>query len=153
MSLLSTAQGIGFEIRFSNPGTEAGGYVDYSLLCSLHVQGTLPEGMVEQWNVDKRFSRVWSRSGFLVLEMDVILAGGVSERYLRATIELWDRLLQEFVLYLRNFGRQAPSAVAGEQTPSDDAVHGLPAGVPVGTVTAQADAVDAHGAEKIGAER
>ena len=54
---------------------------------------------------------------FLVLELDVILAGGVSENYLRATAELWDRLLQEFLLFLRaNASAEAGAEDAGADT-------------------------------------
>ena len=48
------------------------------------------------------------QGAFLVLELDVIVAGGVSENYLLATTELWDRLLQEFLLFLR--ANAAPGA-------------------------------------------
>ncbi|HHM8115130.1 TPA: YbjN domain-containing protein, partial [Pseudomonas aeruginosa] len=44
---------------------------------------------------------------FLVMEMDVIVAGGVSLANLRSHIELWDRLLQEFIAYLRDYSRLA----------------------------------------------
>ena len=59
--------------------------------------------------------------------MDVVVAGGVSERYLRSTIELWDRLIQEFLLHLRNRPAMA------EQEAAARAAAGDPAGAsPVG---------------------
>ena len=65
------------------------------------MQGELPAGLAERWNVEKRFARLTVQGAFLVLELDVIVAGGVSENYLLATTELWDRLLQEFLLFPR----------------------------------------------------
>ena len=57
---------------------------------------------------------------FLVLELDVIVAGGVSENYLRATTELWDRLLQEFLLFLRaNASAQEVAADAPAEASQD----------------------------------
>ena len=56
------------------------------------------------------------QGAFLVLELDVIVAGGVSENYLLATTELWDRLLQEFLLFLR--ANAAPGAGAGQSQES-----------------------------------
>ncbi len=101
VQLLSASQGVGFAARMGNPGQQDGQYLDYTLSCALRVQGELPAGLAERWNVEKRFARLTVQGAFLVLELDVIVAGGVSENYLRATTELWDRLLQEFLLFLR----------------------------------------------------
>lgn len=101
VQLLSASQGVGFAARMGNPAAEPGRYLDYTLSCALRVQGELPAGLADRWNVEKRFARLTVQGVFLVLELDVILAGGVSENYLRATAELWDRLLQEFLLFLR----------------------------------------------------
>ena len=101
VQLLSASQGVGFAARMGNPAQQEGHYLDYTLSCALRVQGELPAGLADRWNVEKRFARLTVQGVFLVLELDVILAGGVSENYLRATAELWDRLLQEFLLFLR----------------------------------------------------
>ena len=62
------------------------------------------------------------QGAFLVLELDVIVAGGVSENYLLATTELWDRLLQEFLLFLRanaapGAGEEAGQSLSEAQNP------------------------------------
>lgn len=110
--LLSASQGMGFAVRAGNPAAQTDHFVDYTLSCALRVQGELPDDLVPQWNVTKRFARLTRQGDFLVLEMDVIAAGGVSETYLRATTELWDRLLQEFLMYLRTFASQAGGTAA-----------------------------------------
>ncbi|WP_445656984.1 YbjN domain-containing protein [Achromobacter sp. NCFB-sbj8-Ac1-l] len=116
VQLLSASQGVGFAVRLGNPAAEDGHYLDYTLSCALRVQGELPAGLAERWNVEKRFARLTVQGAFLVLELDVILAGGVSENYLRATAELWDRLLQEFLLFLRaNATSQASDAGAAQE--------------------------------------
>jgi hypothetical protein len=102
VQLMSASQGVGFAVRFGNAAPEAGKYLDYTLSCALQVQGELPAEIVAGWNRSKRFARLWVQGQFLVLEMDVVVAGGVSERHLRSLIELWDRLIQEFLLHLRN---------------------------------------------------
>ncbi|MBO9356976.1 YbjN domain-containing protein [Bordetella petrii] len=121
--LLSATQGIGFALRFGNPAAEADRYLDYTLSCALRVQGELPEGLVPQWNRTKRFARLARQADFLVLEMDVIVAGGVSDAYVRANVELWDHLLQQFLLFLRTFATQADESFAaqpnGEENASD----------------------------------
>ncbi len=119
VQLLSASQGVGFAVRLGNPAAEAGQYLDYTLSCALRVQGELPAGLADRWNVEKRFARLTVQGAFLVLELDVILAGGVSENYLRATAELWDRLLQEFLLFLR---ANATSPATEAPAPKEEAV-------------------------------
>jgi hypothetical protein len=102
VQLMSASQGVGFAVRFGNPGTDADSHIDYTLSCALQVQGELPVDLVPAWNRSKRFARLAAHQQFLLLEMDVMVAGGVTDRYLRSTIELWDRLVQEFLLHLRN---------------------------------------------------
>lgn len=110
VQLMSASQGVGFAARFGNAAAEAGTYLDFTLSCALQVQGELPAQIVASWNRTKRFARLWEQAPFLVLEMDVVVAGGVSERNLRSLIELWDRLIREFLLHLRD----RPATAAGE---------------------------------------
>jgi hypothetical protein len=127
IQLLSASQGIGFAVRFGNPAAETGRFLDYTFSCALRVQGELPAGLVGQWNVTKRFARMTEQGGFLVLEMDVVAAGGIADTHLRANTELWDRLLQEFLLYLRTFAAQSGAAQgsAAQDKPQEaDAVDG-----------------------------
>lgn len=132
VQLMSASQGVGFAVRFGNavtadaqgdPGAEATpAYLDYTLSCAMQVQGELPTDLVPSWNRTKRFARLAAHAQFLVLEMDVVVAGGVSERHLRSTIELWDRLIQEFLLHLRN----RPALAAAERGTAGEA--GAPTG-------------------------
>jgi hypothetical protein len=110
VQLMSASQGVGFVVRFGNlvqqNGAQGAGdapsHLDYTLSCALQVQGELPADLVPSWNRTKRFARLAAHGQFLVLEMDVVVAGGVAVAHLRSTIELWDRLIQEFLLHLRN---------------------------------------------------
>ena len=129
VQLMSASQGIGFAVRFGNVATgvlepqavgaeqpNAVRYLDYTLSCVMQVQGELPVELVASWNRTKRFARLASHGAFLALEMDVVVAGGVSARHLRSTIELWDRLIQEFLLHLRN--RPAMAAQSAHPCPA-----------------------------------
>ncbi|WP_233839111.1 YbjN domain-containing protein [Paraburkholderia sp. ZP32-5] len=118
VQLMSASQGVGFAVRFGNPGVEAGTHIDYTLSCTIQVQGDLPADLVPSWNRSKRFARLAVHQQFLVLEMDVMVAGGVSTRHLRSTIELWDRLMQEFLLHLRSRPTMAQAEAASAATPS-----------------------------------
>ncbi|MDR7054028.1 hypothetical protein J2W70_001378 [Pseudomonas koreensis] len=112
VQLLSASQGIGYAVRFGNPAVEQSSYVDFTFSCALRVQGELPEGVAEQWNATRRFARLSLQGEFLVMEMDVVVAAGVSNEHLRGNLELWDRLLQEFIVYLRDFSQTAAAQTA-----------------------------------------
>ncbi len=124
MQLMSASQGVGFAVRFGNPGAEADTHIDYTLSCALQVQGELPPDLVPAWNRTKRFARLASHQQFLLLEMDVMVAGGVTDRHLRSTIELWDRLVQEFLLHLRNRPVMAAAGATAAQAPADTVTQG-----------------------------
>ncbi|ABO58180.1 YbjN domain-containing protein [Burkholderia vietnamiensis] len=127
MQLMSASQGVGFAVRFGNPAVGVPPaidaarivYLDYTLSCVLQVQGELPAELVANWNRTKRFARLASHGAFLALEMDVVVAGGVSERHLRSTVELWDRLIQEFLLHLRNRPALAEQEAAARAADAD----------------------------------
>ncbi|VVP90579.1 YbjN domain-containing protein [Pseudomonas fluorescens] len=112
VQLLSASQGIGYAVRFGNPAVEQGSYVDFTFSCALRVQGELPQGVAEQWNASRRFARLSLQGEFLVMEMDVVVAAGVSNDHLRGNLELWDRLLQEFIVYLRDFTQAGTAQTA-----------------------------------------
>ncbi|NBF07899.1 YbjN domain-containing protein [Pseudomonas sp. Fl4BN1] len=118
VQLLSASQGIGYAVRFGNPTAEPGHYVDFTFSCALRVQGELPGGLAELWNASRRFARLSLQGEFLVMEMDVVVAG-VGETHLRGNLELWDRLLQEFIVYLREYSQQAAQLRAQAEQPPE----------------------------------
>ncbi|MGY2292785.1 YbjN domain-containing protein [Pseudomonas sp. SDO528_S397] len=126
VQLLSASQGIGFSVRFGNPATEQGSYVDFTYSCALRVQGELPKGLADVWNASRRFARLSLQGEFLLMEMDVVVAG-VGATYLRGQLELWDRLLQEFIVYLRDYTQQAAQLQAQADAAVADAREETPA--------------------------
>lgn len=105
----SAVQGLGFLLVPGNPARAAADrYVDFSFNCLIKVDQRLPPALVDAWNESKRFGRCFQRDGLLVLAFDVMLAGGVSDRFLLAQCEMWDRLMHDFIAHLR----QTPVTVA-----------------------------------------
>ncbi|NEV02767.1 YbjN domain-containing protein [Bradyrhizobium sp. UFLA 03-164] len=100
--LRSATAGLGFEIR---PGNQLVGeeqsFVDVMLVTTLQVQGELPLDLVNRWNTTRRFGRLQFSQPFLMFCLDVSVAGGVAPNFVRAQIEVWDRLVQELIAYLR----------------------------------------------------
>ena len=70
------------------------------------VRGAFPLDLLNKWNRTHRFGRLFlDKAGpeqeFLVLSLDMSVAGGVSPTYLRAQVEIWDSLVQQLVPWLR----------------------------------------------------
>jgi hypothetical protein len=100
--LRSATSGFIFDIRPGNRLADADqSFVDVAFIAALQVQGELPLDIVNRWNVTRRFGRPQLSQPFLILSHDVSVAGGVVQDYLRAQVEIWDRLLQQLISYLR----------------------------------------------------
>ena len=116
--LHSASHGVGFQVLWGNAAAP-GEYVDFTLSCPLRVQGgTLPEGVVAEWHRSRRFARVAQHGEFLVLEMDVMVSGGVAPTYLGVAMQLWVQMMGQFFLHLRNF--QAAGTDASSDAATDD---------------------------------
>jgi len=100
--LVSAASGLGFRAEFANPVVDTPGrFLDFTLLCAIEVPADAGRDLAVRWNASRRFARLQQRDGVLILDMDVLLAGGVTEAYLGARIEIWDQLLRLLVADLR----------------------------------------------------
>jgi len=108
--LHSASHGIGFQVLWGN-AVSAGEYADLTLSCPLRVQGgSLPEGVLASWHRSKRFARVAQHGDFVVLEMDLIAAGGVTPEHLVLTLHLWTQMMGQFFLHLRNYSAASEEA-------------------------------------------
>lgn len=97
----SASSGIAFHARPGNQAAAAGTVLDFTFFCVLQADAPIPESFANAWNAGKRFARLYLRDQLAILEMDVLLAGGVSEGYLMACLEIWDRLMQDLVASAR----------------------------------------------------
>jgi Putative bacterial sensory transduction regulator len=126
--LRSATGGLAFDIRAGNQlvGDDQS-FVDIAFSAVLQVQGNLPPELVNQWNATRRFSRLLLSPPFLAFCMDVSVAGGVAPNYLRGQIEIWDRLVQELIGYLRDEMQKlnAPAGV-GPRAAQDDTTPSRP---------------------------
>ncbi|MFZ4288179.1 YbjN domain-containing protein [Variovorax sp. HJSM1_2] len=123
--LHSASHGVGFQVLWGNE-VSPGQYADLTLSCPLRVQGgILPEGVLSSWHRSKRFARVAQHGDFVVLEMDMIAAGGVSPAHLVLTMHLWTQMMGQFFLHLRNYSAsdEALQAAAADR----EATAALPA--------------------------
>ena len=151
----SASNGLAFEVRLFNPSqADTKSFADVTFTAGLQMQGVLAPDIVNRWNAGKRFSRLYIAQGFLVLAMDVLLQGGVAPEYFRAQIEVWDRLLQELLAYLRSAAReQAPKKLREDSAGSEDAAPAIESAAASAPTLpnghAGAMATDAPGAEPL----
>ncbi|PTQ87381.1 YbjN domain-containing protein [Agitococcus lubricus] len=96
----SAAQGLNFAISFGQAQGE--GFTDIAFSCAIKIEGDPPAQLIDGWNQQKRFTRLLKQGEWLVLVMDVLVAGGVTPVWLSSQCELWDGLLKEYVRYLQN---------------------------------------------------
>lgn len=126
--LHSASHGIGYQVHWGNQAG-ADEYLDFTLSCPLRVQGgDLPEGLINEWHRSRRFARVAAHGEFLVLEMDVIVAGGVSPDFLNFSMRLWVEMMGQFFLHLRNFTQQSTGQIAGDEA-SGEGISAAPGDV------------------------
>lgn len=112
----SAAQGLGFFVGFGNPAKDRpDAYVDYSFHCWITIQGELAPGLIEGWNQNKRFARLFRQGQLLVLTMDVLVAGGVTASFHCAQVEVWDRVVHDFIRHLKQTAAQHAAAQAAAQ--------------------------------------
>jgi len=105
--LRSATGGLAFDIRPGNRLSDVDeSFVDVAFTAVIQVQGELPLDLLNRWNATRRFARLQLSQQFLVFCLDVSVAGGVMPNHLRAQIEIWDRLVQELIGYLRDELRQ-----------------------------------------------
>ncbi len=135
--LRSATAGMTFDVRPGNRLAGADGhFADVAFVAVLQVQGDLPLDLINRWNATRRFARLQLSAPFLVLSLDVTVAGGVTQNHLRAHIEIWDHLVQQLIAYLREelpkFAKAAATnssaalngraPIAPESIPADDVV-------------------------------
>lgn len=119
--LHSASHGVGFQVLWGNR-LAADQYLDFTLSCPLRVEGgMLPDTLLAEWHRSRRFARIAAHGDFIVLEMDVMVTGGVSEEYLSVSMQVWIQMMGQFFLHLRNYRPEASGQGSGQVAPADAA--------------------------------
>jgi Putative bacterial sensory transduction regulator len=126
--LRSATNGLGFDVRPGNafPG-KPDQFSDIAFVAVLTVQGSMPLDLVNKWNRMHRFCRLFvdkpqGTDEFLVLTLDLSIAGAVSPSYIRTQLQIWDSLIQQLIPWLREeLGRLASSLETAKEATKPDA--------------------------------
>ena len=122
VQIQSAAQGMSFTVGRGNSATRREqAYVDFLFHCPLTVEGELPERVIQAWNQQKRFARLFSQGPMLVMGFDLMLAGGVTPDWVRGQCNLWDHLIAELSLFLKQQLSDTPSLAPQQPAPDDRA--------------------------------
>lgn len=101
--LHSATGGVSFQVVFSNPVSgQMERFLDARFVAAIRIEGDLAPTIINGWNASMRFARLYTTEGFLVLDMDVSAISGISEGHVMAAVQVWDRLLQGLIAYLRD---------------------------------------------------
>ena len=115
----SAAQGLGFIVAFGgSPKPDSSGvtrYADLAFQCWIAIEGDLAHGIIDRWNQQQRFARLFRQGQMLVLCYDVLVAGGVAPEHLLSQCELWDRIIHELIRHLK---QPPPALAAGRPGPA-----------------------------------
>lgn len=101
--LRSAVGGLTFNVR---PGgvlegvDEATRYGDFSYNLMFQLEREMDVGLLNLWNQQKRFGRLFQRDGFLIMEMDH-LAVALGGDQILGSLEIWGRLVVDVLNFLR----------------------------------------------------
>lgn len=110
-SLQSATNGMAFEVRLGNAAPDGeDGAVDLRFVAAIRVEGELDLALVNAWNNSRRFGRLRLDGEALILDFDVSVAGGVAPAHLAAQFEIWNRLVEALIEFLRAPAKPAERA-------------------------------------------
>ncbi|HWV51677.1 YbjN domain-containing protein [Pseudorhodoplanes sp.] len=134
--LRSASNGLDFDLRPGNVLVKEPGAVgekpdrlaDFVFVVLFTVQGAFPVDLLNRWNQTHRFGRLFldktnPERQFLVMTLDVSVAGGVTSASLRHQLAIWDSLVQQLVPWLREELGKIASTVDTQKTASSDQVQ------------------------------
>lgn len=90
--------GIPYTVRFRNC-VDTNGCADMNFRVGFLIKPSLD--MINTWNRDKRFSKSYlDADGDAILEMDVVLAGGISKRNMLEVFSYWRLTLRQYTSFI-----------------------------------------------------
>lgn len=99
--VVSAVAGINFNVRFGTPAKDGSGWTDFTFSAPFTVDQEVSPVIGAFWNRRNRFARVYRTQDQLLLDMDVIVAGGVTRAHVKYLTAVWADVAQLFVRHLR----------------------------------------------------
>lgn len=99
--VVSAVAGVNFNIRFGTPAKDGSGWTDFTISAPFTVDQEVSPVIGAFWNRRNRFARVYRTHDQLFLDMDVVVAGGVTRAHVNYLFAVWADVAQLFVRHLR----------------------------------------------------
>ncbi len=99
--VVSSVAGISFNIRFGTPAKDGSGWTDFTISAPFTVDQEVSPVIGAFWNRRNRFARVYRTQDQLLLDMDVVAAGGVTRAHVKYLFVVWTDVARLFVRHLR----------------------------------------------------
>ncbi|MEI5677093.1 MULTISPECIES: YbjN domain-containing protein [unclassified Mesorhizobium] len=139
--IASAVNGVNFNIHFGTRCTDGDGWTDFTVSAPFAIDEEISSVLGAFWNRRNRFARVYRTDKQLLIEMDVIVAGGVSRDHLKYQFAVWNDLTTLFLRHLKAdhavLARQSAARAAGlESAGTAPITLKAIASTPVGTLSA-----------------
>lgn len=122
LRIVSAVNGVNFNVHFGTKCIDGDGWTDFTISAPFAIDQEISSVLGAYWNRRNRFARVYRTENQLLIEMDVIVAGGVTRDHLKYQLAVWSDLTRLFLRHLRadhavlvrrNAARVAPPGNAG----------------------------------------
>lgn len=97
--IISAVNGVNFNIRFGTPGKE--GWLDFTVFATFDVDAEITPILGANWNRTQRFVRAYRTEKHLVMDMDIVVAHGVSRAHIRHSLMIWSDMVRLFLGHLK----------------------------------------------------
>ncbi len=138
LRIVSAVNGVNFNIHFGTKCIDGDGWTDFTISAPFAIDQEISSVLGAFWNRRNRFARVYRTDKQLLIEMDVIVAGGVRREHLKYQLAVWSDLTRLFLRHLK-----ADHAVVVRQNASRAAASGGAGAAPVAVAPVQARALSA----------
>lgn len=96
--IVSAVNGVNFNVRFGTPGRA--GCLDFTIFATFDIDAEITPTLGANWNRLQRFARAYRTVKHLVMDMDVVVAHGVSRAHIRHNFLIWADMIRLFLQHL-----------------------------------------------------
>lgn len=112
--ITSAINGVNFHVRPVTRSAAGTGWTDFTLSAPFAIDQSVSPSLCANWNRKHRFARVYRTEKHVMLDMDVVVAGGVTNAHLSYQFALWADITNAFLQHLRN-DREAAAKTAASR--------------------------------------
>lgn len=101
LRIVSAVNDVNFNIYFGTKCIDGDGWTDFTISAPFVIDQEISSVLGAFWNRRNRFARVYRTDTQILIDMDVIVAGGVSRDHLAYQFAVWSDLTRLFLRHLK----------------------------------------------------